>query len=247
MKQNIYDDPAFFSGYADLRRNEFSLNNVLEEPAMKKLLPDLKGLRVLDMGCGTGKLCRYAAAQGAQSVVGVDISRNMLAVAEAENSGFEGIIRYRQSALEDFAAPSDSFDLAVSSLALHYVENIGGIFAKAADWLTSGGFFVFSVEHPITTAPAEQRWVKDGSGNKLHWPVDDYGFEGKRVGNWIVDGVVKYHRTLDTYINGLIENGFRIVRIAEPGVAQEYKNLRPDFRDESRRPPFLFVKAIRQK
>ncbi len=77
--------------------------------------------------------------------------------------------------------------------------------------------------------------------------MDDYSFEGKRVGNWIVDGVVKYHRTLETYINSLIDNGFRIVRVTEPGVAEEYMNLRPDFRDESRRPPFLFVKAANEK
>jgi len=78
MKQNIYDDPKFFDGYSKLRRHESGLNMAVDQPAIRSLLPPLAGQRVLDLGCGFGKLCRYAIEQGAASVVGVDISTRML-------------------------------------------------------------------------------------------------------------------------------------------------------------------------
>ena len=47
MKQNIYDDSDFFKGYKDMRDQKGGLNEVLEQPAIRLLLPDVRGLRVL--------------------------------------------------------------------------------------------------------------------------------------------------------------------------------------------------------
>jgi len=73
MKQNIYDDPQFFEGYQKLRDGDTGLNGAVEEPAIRSLLPNLHGLRVLDLGCGFGDFCRFARANGALSVVGVEV------------------------------------------------------------------------------------------------------------------------------------------------------------------------------
>ena len=69
MKQNIYDDQKFFEGYSQLRRHESGLNAAVDQPAMRALLPPLANKRVLDLGCGFGKMCRYAIDQGAASVM----------------------------------------------------------------------------------------------------------------------------------------------------------------------------------
>ncbi len=66
--QNIYDDASFFEGYRTLRQGDTGLNGALESPAMKRLLPNLAGLHVLDLGCGFGDFARYARAHGAASV-----------------------------------------------------------------------------------------------------------------------------------------------------------------------------------
>jgi 2-polyprenyl-3-methyl-5-hydroxy-6-metoxy-1,4-benzoquinol methylase len=76
--QNIYDDPDFFAGYRDLRASDGGLNGALEVPALLRLLADLAGADVLDLGCGFGDFARLARARGAASVTGVDISERML-------------------------------------------------------------------------------------------------------------------------------------------------------------------------
>src|SRR5215469_1030360 len=78
MTQNIYDDDDFFRGYCRLPRSVDGLDAAPEWPALRALLPELQGLRVLDLGCGFGWFCHWAREQGAASVLGIDVSENML-------------------------------------------------------------------------------------------------------------------------------------------------------------------------
>ena len=77
--------------------------------------------------------------------------------------------------------------------------------------LAEGGNFVFSVEHPIFTAPSEPRWSTNSAGRKI-WPVDSYLEEDPRRTDWLAKGVVKQHRTLGSYLNMLIPEGFLMER-----------------------------------
>src|SRR5688572_19411950 len=83
MTQNIYDNEAFFEGYSRLLRSVEGLDGAPEWPALRALLPDLRGRSVLDLGCGFGWFCRWAREQGAARVVGVDVSEKMLERATA--------------------------------------------------------------------------------------------------------------------------------------------------------------------
>ena len=240
MKQNIYDDQKFFEGYSQLRRHESGLNAAVDQPAMRALLPPLANKRVLDLGCGFGKMCRYAIDQGAASVVGVDLSAKMLAKAREDTA--DARISYVQSALEDLAFAPASFDLVVSSLALHYVERFDQVCANVKSWLVSGGAFVFSVEHPMVTAFPVGGYL-DLKGEKLHWPIDNYKHEGIRHTQWFVDDVIKYHRSVETYVNTLIDKGFTIVRLVEPVATAEAIRERPELGEESRRPTFMMMSA----
>ena len=65
MAQNIYDNPAFFEGYAQLPRSVQGLDGAPEWPALKAMLPDLTGKAVIDLGCGYGWFCRAARELGA--------------------------------------------------------------------------------------------------------------------------------------------------------------------------------------
>ncbi|MDZ7928070.1 MAG: class I SAM-dependent methyltransferase [Agrobacterium sp.] len=241
MKQNIYDDPLFFERYSAMPRSLEGLRQAGEWHELRAMLPALKDRTVLDLGCGFGWHCRFAVEQGAAHVVGVDLSANMLRRA-AEINGGPGI-EYRRAAIEDIDFEPESFDLVLSSLALHYVRDLDAAFTRAFSVLKSGGDFVFSIEHPVFTALDKQDWFYGADGEILHWPLDNYQNEGMRHSNWMADDVVKYHRTVSGILNALLTSGFAITRLAEPRPDPALLAERPEMKHEDRRPIFLIVGA----
>jgi SAM-dependent methyltransferase len=242
MTQNIYDDATFFAGYSQLERSIAGLDGAAEWPAMRALLPDPRGQRIVDLGCGFGWFCRWARGQGAADILGLDVSENMLARARRESA--DPAIRYELADLERLDLPPAAFDLAYSSLALHYIVDIGRLFATVAAALVPGGQFVFSVEHPIYMAPTHPNWVEDAGGRRF-WPLDRYLAEGPRVTNWLADCVVKQHRTIGTTLNLLIGAGFTIAHVQEWGPTDAQIAARPDWAEARERPMFLLVSARR--
>jgi ubiquinone/menaquinone biosynthesis C-methylase UbiE len=242
MTQNIYDDPAFFERYSRLPRSIEGLDGAPEWPALRGMLPDVAGLGVLDLGCGFGWFCRWARQQGAARVHGIDVSEKMLARARRETR--DAAITYAKADMEHLVLSSASFDLVYSSLALHYIERLGDLVAQVHRALKSGGDFVFSVEHPVFTAPAEPGWSVDAAGRKS-WALGDYLEEGPRSTDWLAKGVMKQHRTIATYLNMLLGLGFALTRIEEWGPTPEQVAAKPNWADERRRPPFLLVAARR--
>ncbi len=243
MTQNKYDDPEFFAKYSEMPRSIHGLEAAGEWPAFRALLPSLRDKSLLDLGCGFGWHCRYARAQGARSVIGVDLSEKMLARAKAAAN--DPGIEYRRCAIENCDFRAEEFDLVISSLALHYVEHLDLVCRNVYRWLKPGSAFVFSVEHPVFTAIAAQQWCLGPGGERLHWPVDDYLHEGPRHTQWMVDNVVKYHRTVATYINTLIDSGFCISKVLEPGPTAEMLIRQPEWKDECRRPIFILFAAVK--
>ena len=240
--QNIYDDPRFFAGYASLERFGAGWERAVEHADLLALLPEASGRRVLDLGCGAGQLAHHLATTGAADVVGVDVSERMLALAQERWS--HPRVTYQRAAMEDLAFAPGRFDLIVSSLALHYVEDYAGLVRRLGQWLTPGGVLVYSTEHPIYTArlPGEG-WVLDETGRRSRWALDRYADEGPREESWFVPGVRKVHRTFATLINGLLEAGLAVERVVEPIPSEAWLRDRPEWRDERRRPMFMLVRA----
>ncbi|TDF93789.1 class I SAM-dependent methyltransferase [Paenibacillus piri] len=245
MKQNKYDDPEFFANYSQMPRSIGGLNAAGEWHALRAMLPELRDKRVLDLGCGFGWHCRYAREQQARSVIGVDLSENMLERARASTN--DDAIEYRRLAIEDIDFDAEQFDVVISSLALHYVERFDIVCQKVNRFLVPGGAFVLSVEHPVFTALAPQDWYYGPQGERLHWPVDDYHHEGRRQTTFLEHQVVKYHRTVATHMNALIDSGFAITKLSEPSPDREMLEKHPDMQDETRRPIFLLMAAMKHE
>ena len=242
MTQNIYDNDEFFAGYSRLPRSVGGLDDAPEWPALRALLPDLHGRKVVDLGCGFGWFCRWARENGAAEVLGIDVSEKMLAQARATTSDTE--ITYTRADMERLELAPAAFDVVYSSLALHYIANLDTLLSQVHRSLVEGGSLVFSVEHPIYTAPADPNWFVAATGRKV-WPVDRYLDEGPRSTDWLAKGVIKQHRTLATYINALLRSGFALRHVEEWGPTEEQIAARPQFADEHQRPPFLLVAARR--
>jgi SAM-dependent methyltransferase len=242
MAQNIYDDAGFFAEYSRLPRSIDGLAAAPEWPALRAMLPDLRGKRVVDLGCGFGWFCRWARENGAAHVLGLDVSEKMLARALEETR--DAAITYVRSDLEALELPAASFDVAYSSLAFHYIQDFRRLAAKISQALVPSGQLIFSVEHPIYTAPSEPKFVRDSTG-RVRWPLDGYLDEGPRSTDWLAKGVVKHHRTLATYVNALVDAGFTILHLDEWGPTPEHIAAHPDWAEDHQRPPFLLISARR--
>lgn len=243
MKENKYDDEKFFDKYSQMQRSQQGLDGAGEWSTLKEILPDFKDKTVLDLGCGYGWHCMYAIDNGAEAVIGVDLSRKMLDIAEIKNKTPE--IQYCCCAIEDYEYPKEYYDVILSSLAFHYVKDYAEVIKKIYASLKRGGQFIFSVEHPVFTAQGSQQWYFAKDGTIMHFPVDNYYYEGERKAQFLGETITKYHRTLTTYIDTLLNNGFTLQRIVEPKPPENMLHL-DGMKDEMRRPMMLIIRACKK-
>lgn len=241
--QNIYDDPEFFAGYSRLARFGDGWTSAGEHEEMVALLPAVQGKAVADLGCGAGQWALHFAEQGARSVLAVDLSDRMLELARRDRA--HSRIRYERAALESVDLGEAQFDLVFSSLAFHYVEDFAGLMRRISRSLVAGGVLVFSTEHPIYTASDPKTAGMTGEDGRQYWILDDYAEEGRREYSWFVDGVRKYHRTLGTLLNAVINAGIRIERVVEPMPSPERLAASPGWEFERKRPMFVLVRAMK--
>lgn len=235
-----YDRPEFFEKYSQMSRSKYGLSGAGEWPTLKEMLPDFAGKRLLDLGCGYGWHCVYAMEHGAQSALGLELSGKMLQVAR-EKTPFPQV-EYRQGDMEQAEFEAGSFDVVLSSLALHYIADYDALVRRVHRWLSPGGRFIFTCEHPVFTAQGPQDWVYGPDGQISHFPVDNYYCEGWRKATFLGEPVTKYHRTLTHYVQGLLQGGFELLDLAEPMPPREMMDL-PGMKDEMRRPMMLILSA----
>ena len=137
MKQNKYDDPAFFARYSQMARSIGGLEAAGEWPAFRALLPDLRDKRVLDLGCDTGSLSVEFANRGAASVVAVDISAD--AIEEARRRHADSNVTFAVSELAALPIPDASVDLILSYDVFEHVSNPFALLRECRRVLATGG------------------------------------------------------------------------------------------------------------
>ena len=241
MEYNLYDNQEFFDGYKKLRSNKMSANNVEEKPALFALMPPLDGKCILDLGCGYGENCKTFSEMGAKSVLGIDISEKMLSVAKEQNSLSN--VRFKRLNMNNLAELDEKFDVVVSSLAFHYIEDFDALICSIKNLMNDGGILLFTQEHPIATAPKSGiKWKTNGDFVE-GMMLTDYSNEGVRDVEWIVNHVIKYHRKTSTIINTIINQGFVIIEIDEPCVSNEIIQREHCLSRCLHSPDYLIVKA----
>lgn len=251
MKQNIYDNPVFFKEYNDMRNDKkgISANDLIEIPTIRKMVPNLMDKKVLELGCGYGENCKYFLDRGASYVLGTDISKNMINIAK-ENVKNEKC-DFKVLAMEDISEIKDKFDLIISSLAVHYVEDFEKLLNDIYNLLSKDGYFIFSQEHPIGTGTILNAKFRGKDnidlGDKNYYLVSDYNLNGKRIVNWNNCEVIKFHRNFSYIINTIIKCNFKIEEILEPIPDEEILNIKPKYKNQFDKPYFLFVKVSKER
>ena len=196
---------------------------------------EVQSLRVLDCGCGEGRFCRILIQRGAAFVLGLDLCPSMI---EAANQLKSGNDEYRIADVQDLGFVDDaSFDLAVSYLNQCDLPDFQSNNREVCRALKSRGRFVVANLHPMRSAVGG--WHRTEDGQKLHIILDQYFDESQR--NWTIMGqkLTNFHRSLSTYLNGFLAEGFAVERIVEPTVTREQLELYPELDDELRVPNFI--------
>lgn len=240
--QNIYDNDEFFNGYQELRQG-ISANDLIEIPQLFDLIGDVKDKEILDLGCGAGGHDRKLIELGAKHVTGIDISKKMLELANKNNNSNQ--INYILMSMEDIDKLDKKYDLVVSSLAIHYIEDYDNLCKKVYNLLKDGGEFIFSHGHPMDSAiilnNLEHRYVI--LNDKKYFLLSDYNNEGIRKNTWMVDGVITYHRNMSHLVNGLIDAGFTIERLNESYATEEAIKLKPKYIEQKDHSYYVYIKA----
>jgi SAM-dependent methyltransferase len=206
-----------------------------DRPTILSMAGDVRGRRVLDIGCATGALSRQFAAQGA-SVLGIDLNPGLVKRArEATRGDVEFVVA-------DIARPmpfleTGAFDVVAASLVLHYLEDWGGPLRELARVLRPGGLLVLSTHHPtmdvgiaspdapyFETVLLTDTWEKGGGTFEVRF----------------------WHRPMHAIVDALADAGFLIERIPEPVPPQEAFSSMPSTWDRLARGPwYLFIRAVR--
>jgi SAM-dependent methyltransferase len=226
------DYETFAAAYA--RTDETSSYRAFyERPAIVSMAGDVRGLRVLDAGCGGGALAARLGVLGA-AVTGIDLSAGLLRIAR-ERLGPD-VPLHRGDLGQPLPFGAGSFDLVVSSLVMHYIADWAPPLREFRRVLSPGGRLVFSTHHPFTDLRV--------SGS------DDYLGTFQFTEVWERDGRAMpmrfWHRPLRAMMAALRDAGFRVDEIAEPDPAPELAAADPKtYQYLSRGAQFLFFSAVR--
>lgn len=197
------DDYDGFAADYDAENSTNLLNAYYERPAMLRLAGDVRGRRILDVGCGSGLLAATLAARGAD-VSGFDGSPAMIELAR-RRLGDRVALR-----VHDLAQPlpyeDETFDDAVASLVLHYLADWSGPLTEIRRVLRPGGRIIASINHPFV----RQHFVPEQDYFATQQYHEDYTFEGRPA------VLTMWHRPLHEVIRAFVEAGFDLRAVDEP-------------------------------
>ncbi|WP_171246556.1 class I SAM-dependent methyltransferase [Isoptericola sediminis] len=200
MRADHYD--GFAREYQEANASGL-FNTYYERPAMLRLAGDVRGRRILDVGCGTGPLTAELRDRGAE-VTGLDGSPAMIELAR-EHLGDDVPLHVADLA-EPLPFADDTFDDVVASLVLHYLEDWAGPLAEIKRVLKPGGRLLLSVNHPV-----HQVVDRPEADQFAVWPyTEDYDFDGETV--WLTF----WHRSLRAMSAAFADAGFSISLLDEP-------------------------------
>lgn len=260
--QNSWDNAA--QAWSDFVRTEKDYNKIgMTNPAMFEILGNIRGKKILDLGCGEGYNSRLMARKGAE-VIGVDFSDKMINLAiKLEQKNKQGITYYVLDAANLYLFNNNTFDIVACFMALQDIEKYQDAIKEMYRILKRHGRFVFVIPHPCFERRIIGRktiggWeYKKGTKNKsikdaLYYKVDRYFDTHRYIIPWNMKRLTKhfttmtFHRTLTDYADALHSAGLVISRLKEPKPTRKgLAKYSVFFTDSSRIPQAIIIEAVK--
>ena len=201
--------------------------DLVNTPAFLDALPDVTGLRCLDVGCGEGHNTRLLVERGAH-MTALDISETFIRAACSADPT-SGYVRGDASFLPFADA---TFDAATAFMSIMDVADPVVAIGEIARVLRPGGWLQFSITHPVNTTPV-RRWIDDDDGVRTWLAIGDYFVEGPMTDSWTFKAaseigmrhepftITAARRTVSSWMNMVIDAGFTIERVIEPVASEQ--------------------------
>jgi len=245
-----------FIGFVRSGKNYYS--KYMNSPALVRAVGEVRGKRILDIGCGEGSSTRIFAGAGAE-MTGVDFSEGMIKAAVEEETRNPLGIRYiiADAANLSMLEP-ESFDIAFCYMAIMDIADFEGAIAEAARVLKRNGRFVIVMVHPCfdtrfmdgrLVGGWETRVREDGSKEYLYYWTEEYFTRHSYAFEWRHDRLpapfvtTGFHRTLSDYVYAITGKGMAITRIEEPRPMDEGIKLLPSMGKHRRVPQSIVIEA----
>jgi cyclopropane fatty-acyl-phospholipid synthase-like methyltransferase len=200
-----------------------------------EMMGDVVHKRILDLGCGDGIFGLELIDLGAKSYIGLESSFKMVQMAN-EILRQQGA-KIEHTNIEAWDYPSEKFDLVVSRLALHYVEDLDKTFQNVNKTLKKQGRFVFSMVHPVITSSDKSR---EKSAVRKDWIVDNYFTTGSRKVRFMGNFVKQYHRTIEDIFQSLQNADFVVEQLRESRPKIDFFDDEQLYKRRMRIPLFIF-------
>jgi SAM-dependent methyltransferase len=228
-----YDEMAkYYENYVDTK----PYNAYYERPATLSLLPETKNKKILDVGCAGGWYTKYLLDNGAD-VTAIDVNKNMVEITKKRTQNKCKVLQADLNNKLDFIE-TDSIDIILASLVLHYIKNVSNVFSEFNRILKMNGELIFSIHHPLM----EFVYFKRENYMEIELLEDEWTMSEEKI------KVQFYRRPLNKMLQPLIDNGFYIENILEPEPTKEFKGKLPEaYEKVLKRPNFLFIKAKKIK
>jgi SAM-dependent methyltransferase len=211
----------------------------LEKPAMYSALGSVYKKTILCLGCGAGEECAHIKSLGAKRVVGIDISKSLIDIAKKNYHDIE----FKVMDIEKLKFSQSSFDLAYSSLVLHYVKDWTKVLSNVRKVLKKNGIFLFSTINPIYFSAFkkenknEKLRILGYKKNKRTQKIKIYGdyFNIRKINDVWFDNfeITYYHKTFSSIIKYILKSGFKIIDCIEPKPLDSVKRIDFEFWEEA--------------
>jgi SAM-dependent methyltransferase len=215
---------------AHVRKGHIVRRHILD-PALRLAAGDVRGLTVLDAGCGEGAHARMLARAGAR-VVGVDVAAEMIRIARAEEERRPLGIDYQVASLERLTGvATGSIDLAVAVMVLMGMPRPEKALAELARVLRPGGRLLIVINHPCFAGPGADDYFTPQSAR---WRF----YDGQE------EETAFFHRPLGAYTRMLRAAGLAVVELHEPRVSPAVARRVPVLKVHTRIPLLVVIEAM---